>query len=226
MSDESTHDGAGQDGRKPIDTHGMTIEFGRHSGTAYTRIPVSYLRWMVNSRCRDWQVAAAELERRGFVEPPSLEVSGHAIDRASLRCQQNWKDHRRRIGDDHEGLHTWLMRVAAEALALRVIVDGRYVHPLARVSLVIIDDLEWPVVKTVFPAQTKTLRTARRTMELRGLGAIYEIPSALTIISSVPPDTIDIVTHDDERLRYVFDGDRWTLSEINDEPSTKKERST
>jgi hypothetical protein len=43
---------------------------------------------------------------------PAVEIDGAAIDRASLQCRDIW--HRTRRGG--EGLHSWLMRVAAEAL--------------------------------------------------------------------------------------------------------------
>ena len=31
-----------------INTHGLVCDFGRHKGIPYTRLPVSYLTWMVN----------------------------------------------------------------------------------------------------------------------------------------------------------------------------------
>ena len=29
-----------------IDTHDMRVEFGKHRGERWTRVPVSYLRWI------------------------------------------------------------------------------------------------------------------------------------------------------------------------------------
>ena len=95
-----------------IDTHGMICDFGRHKGTPYTRMPVNYLLWMVNGNHSRAEIAQAELYRRGTTVP-ELDISGHAIDRASLRCRRTWHETR---GDD-EGLHAWLCRLSKEALA-------------------------------------------------------------------------------------------------------------
>ena len=56
----------------------------------------------------------------------NIDVSGHAIDRASLRCLPIWQKTRAAKG---EGLYTWLCRIAKEALD-RGEVDrrGRYKH--------------------------------------------------------------------------------------------------
>ncbi len=32
-----------------INTHHLTVGFGKHKGELWTRVPVSYLRWLVNS---------------------------------------------------------------------------------------------------------------------------------------------------------------------------------
>ena len=96
-----------------INTHGMICDFGRHKGERYTRIPVSYLKWLANTpEHKAHEIAKAELARRGTVTP-DLEVSGHAIDRASLSCRKIWHQ---TASSDQEGLHAWLSRVAAEAL--------------------------------------------------------------------------------------------------------------
>lgn len=130
-----------------INTHGMICDFGRHKGTPYTRLPVSYLTWMVNSNHSRVEIAKAELKRRGTVTP-DLDVSGHAIDRASLLCRRTW--HETRAKD--EGLHAWLCRVAREALDAGNVNDkGRYEH----LDIQFAFDAEgaWPVLKTVMPAK-------------------------------------------------------------------------
>lgn len=53
---------------------------------------------------------------------PAVEIHGAAIDRASLQCRDIW--HRTRRGG--EGLHSWLARLAAEALATGEPDDGGY----------------------------------------------------------------------------------------------------
>lgn len=126
-----------------INTHGMIVDFGKHRGAPWTRLPVSYLTWMVGSRHSKAEIAAAELKRRG-TRTPSLDVSGHAIDRASLGCRKIWHETR---GED-EGIHAWLVRVSEEALAAKDIDDkGRYRHA-GMLFCFELDGL-WPVLKTV-----------------------------------------------------------------------------
>lgn len=131
-----------------INTHNLICDFGKHKGTAYTRLPVSYLTWMVGSNHSRADIAAAELKRRGTVTP-DLDVSGHAIDRASLSCRKIW--HETRGGE--EGLHAWLCRVAREALDKKQIDQkGRYHH----LGMQFAFEFEgvWPVLKTVMPEKT------------------------------------------------------------------------
>lgn len=129
----------------PINTHNMVCDFGRHAGVLYTRMPVGYLKWMVNSRHSRAAVAEAELKRRGTVTP-DLDVSGHAIDRASLSLRKTWHETAR----PDEGLHAWLCRVAREALEKNdVDVKGRYRH--LGVKFAFEQDGVWPVLKTVMP---------------------------------------------------------------------------
>lgn len=127
-----------------INTHGMVCDFGRHKGALYTRMPVSYLKWMVQSGHSREDVARAELERRGTVTP-DLDVSGHAIDRASLRLRRTWHETR---GKD-EGLHAWLVRMAGEARE-----QGERQTPerfLYGGILFVFEEGEWPLLKTVMP---------------------------------------------------------------------------
>lgn len=127
----------------------MTAPFvmsnGRHQGVLITRVPVNYLKWMVNSRHSEAQRAIAELERRGTTTP-KIDISNHAIDRASLRLATRWRKGRHK----NEGLHSWLYRAAEEAWdeklrrgisAPEVVVDG--------IKFVFSADGVWPVLKTV-----------------------------------------------------------------------------
>ena len=95
-----------------MNTHNLVCDFGRHAGELYTRIPISYLRWMVNNGHSKASIAQAELDRRGTTVP-TLEISGHAIDRASQKLLTVWQESRE--GD--EGLHSWLHRNAEIALS-------------------------------------------------------------------------------------------------------------
>lgn len=126
-----------------INTHGLTIDFGKHKGELFTRIPVSYLKWMVSEGAKQADVAQAELDRRGTVTP-EIDVSGHAIDRASLHCRKIWHETR----NEDEGLHAWLCRVAKEAMDKGQRDNGgKYLH--LRMKFAIEEKGAWPVLKTV-----------------------------------------------------------------------------
>lgn len=115
---------------------------GRHAGELITRVPVSYLKWMVNVGHSQVHDAETELARRGTVTP-DLDVSGHAIDRASLNCRGIWhKD-----AKDGEGLHAWLVRVAGEALEHGERRNGRIEWKGMKFAFE--EETVWPVLKTV-----------------------------------------------------------------------------
>ncbi len=90
-----------------LDTHNLIINFGKYAGERWTRLPVSYLRWLANSADGDAKkLAESELERRGTTIPTTVELSGHAIDRAS-QITKVWM---------REGVYSWLQKRAEEAL--------------------------------------------------------------------------------------------------------------
>lgn len=92
-----------------INTHNLTITFGKYSGERWTRLPISYLRWLANSAAGEAkEIAAAEIARRGTTIPSTVELSGHSIDRASQIANRSWKK---------DGVYSWLLRIAEEALA-------------------------------------------------------------------------------------------------------------
>lgn len=125
-----------------VNTHGLRIEVGKHAGEPYTRLPINYLRWMVQVGHSGAIIAQAELDRRGTVNP-DLDVSGHAVDRASQAALEIWQATRN--GD--EGLHAWLCRIATQALKGEPCKPDRYVWG----PLVLVFELStaWPVLKTV-----------------------------------------------------------------------------
>ena len=119
------------------------LTFGKHEGTPITRVPVSYLRWMVNNNTRQADQARVELKRRGSTFP-RLEISGHAIDRASQRLLETWQSKRKK----GEGLHSWLVRMVEKALKGGVVSDGKIKFR----GIVFVFDhstVEWPVLMTV-----------------------------------------------------------------------------
>ena len=99
-----------------VNTHNEVLDFGRHKGERWTRVPLSYLKWIMNEMGADreaYKFAEAELERRGDTMPSEVEISSHAIDKASLRVRRAWHEDR---GQD-EGLYSWLVRISTEALS-------------------------------------------------------------------------------------------------------------
>ena len=128
-----------------IDTHNLFVEFGKHKGTRWTQLPVSYLKWLANQQGENAQIAQAELDRRG-TQTPDLDVSGHAIDRASLSCRKRWHE----SAHDGEGIHAWLCRLAAEALAANERdAKGRYLYEGMKFCFQ--EGSQYPVLKTVMP---------------------------------------------------------------------------
>ena len=129
---------------------GETLGFGRHKDVLWTRAPISYIKWILNEpgmAADRKQIAAAELARRGTTTP-DLDISGHAIDRASLRCRKTWHETR----GENEGLYSWLVRVSGEALAKNERDEqGRYKH--MGLKFVFEDEGSWPVLKTVMPGK-------------------------------------------------------------------------
>ena len=93
-----------------MNTHNLKVDFGKHKGELWTRIPLSYLKWLINEI--DHEIAKAELERRGRFVPDKLEISPHALDNASLRLRKIWYEE----GNKQIGLYTWLYKRAVEAL--------------------------------------------------------------------------------------------------------------
>lgn len=134
-----------------VNTHGERVWFGKHKGELWTRVPVSYLRWIVNvkldatnkNRQRVCDIARAELKRRGS-KLPKVELSGHAIDNASLRILDVWLA----LRNKNEGLYSWLERITLEAIANGERLDGGKVKYM-QMKLVIEQGEEFPVLKTI-----------------------------------------------------------------------------
>lgn len=99
-----------------VNTHNETIKFGKHKGERWTRLPLGYLKWILNEMepaAQAYIMAEAELERRGDTMPAEIEISNHAIDKASLRVRKAWHTDRQQ----DEGLYSWLVRISTEALS-------------------------------------------------------------------------------------------------------------
>lgn len=123
-----------------------TLEYlmknGRHEGERITRVPVSYLQLMVNQNHRESHMARAELKRRGTVVP-EMEISSHAINRASLRIMHVFG----KRDDKKEGLHSWMLREAGVAMILGTKRGDKYSYH--GIKWAIVTDGVWPVVLSV-----------------------------------------------------------------------------
>ena len=125
-------------------THGQLVTFGKYKGERWTRIPVSYLKWLANESDMWRGMAMSELKRRGTTLEWKIEVSGHALDRASLNCRRIWHQ----TSEEGEGIHAWLARTATEAL------DARGNKELVRwkgLKLIFTFGEYYPILKTVMP---------------------------------------------------------------------------
>lgn len=130
-------------------THNVRVDFGKHAGKLWTRVPIPYLRWMINTGHSQATMARAELDRRGIPAVMDFEVRNHAIDRASQFFLEDWQAER----DGDEGLCSWIYRRAAIAIELARDIppsdDGSVRVDHRGICFVIQMAEEWPVVLTV-----------------------------------------------------------------------------
>jgi len=133
-----------------LDTHGIIIPFGKHKGELLTRIPISYIRWMINQN--DYiplkKYAEAEFIRRGDTMP-LVELSGHAIDHASLRVRKIWHETKLK----GEGLYSWLQRMTLQALddgdSVEIQDDNTKKIKYKGMKFIITEGEEFPILKTI-----------------------------------------------------------------------------
>ena len=136
---------------KPEDVHGLIVGFGKHKGERWTRVPIGYLKWILNEMPETAEahvIAKAELARRGDTMPREVEISAHAIDKASLRVRKRWHEDR---GND-EGIYSWLVRISEEALATKNQINEQNERMKYKgCVLVFTYGNHFPILKTVMP---------------------------------------------------------------------------
>ncbi len=127
-----------------LNTHGLILAFGKHKGELWTRVPISYISWLANKKedSEVVRIARAEQKRRGTTYP-TIEISGHAIDRASFHCLYFW----RRSANRDEGLNSWLIRKSNEAREKGELRDGKYVYE--DMKFVFEEGEFYPTLKTI-----------------------------------------------------------------------------
>jgi len=127
-----------------MDTHHLVVDFGRFKDQPWTRVPQSYLKYLVNDNSKHAPIALAELKRRGISLTQEIEVSGHAIDRASQHLIGKWME--TRVQD--EGLHAWLCRMSLDARARGRKLDGeKFFH--AGMKFIFAECELWPVLVSI-----------------------------------------------------------------------------
>jgi len=130
----------------PLNTHGVTLSFGKYKGTLITRVPLHYIKWMINdSKIPQHEYAQAEFLRRGDTMP-LVEISGHAIDNASFRVLHNWLINPEK--DEGEGFYSWLQRMTLQAVEQGVRLESGKIKYLG-MKLVIEQGEEFPVLVSI-----------------------------------------------------------------------------
>lgn len=101
------------------------MPFGKFRGEPISRVPSDYLQYSVEHNYAWAKPAQAELERRK-VEYNVVRITGHAIDRASIRLLSQFFER----PDQMEGLHKWIARMSETALAEVGHIDenGKVIH--------------------------------------------------------------------------------------------------
>ena len=133
-----------------MNTHNLIVDFGKYNGELWTRVPLNYLQWLVNQKEniqgmeKNKEIALAEIERRGTKLRSDVEITPHAIDKASLRVRKIW--HETSLPD--EGIYTWLSRVASEAIKEKG--NNEKIKYLG-IKFVFKLGNNYPILKTVMP---------------------------------------------------------------------------
>lgn len=135
-----------------IDTHNKVITFGKYEGERWTRLPVGYLRYLANEhKGESKRLAESELARRGTTMDGDVEISGHAIDRAS-QITEEWKQ-------SGKGIHSWLYDLAAVAYAMTEKSEGDEKIEHGGYLFVFKHNNYYPVLKTVMRANCRRKRS-------------------------------------------------------------------
>ena len=101
--------------------------------------------------------ALAEMKERGTATP-TLDVTAHAVDRASQSWLKIWRHDR----DGAEGLHSWLARVAQEALGKEAPPHAPECRTHKGIRFVFKFEFGWPVLQTVTKLAKSPSRRPRR----------------------------------------------------------------
>jgi hypothetical protein len=126
------------------EARGWRLPDGRFHGHRITRVPLSHLKYMVTTGNPNADRALAEMKARGTITP-CLDVTGHAVDRASQKLLKLWRHDR----DGSEGLHSWLARVAQEALEKKPPAGAPERRHHKGIRFIFKFEFGWPVLQSV-----------------------------------------------------------------------------
>jgi hypothetical protein len=88
------------------------LSFGKFKNTELTKVPSSYLNWMIVQGHQFAFKAEEELARRGTPCNKTVDIAPHAVDRASQRMMHLWIS----TQETGEGIYSWLLRRSSAAL--------------------------------------------------------------------------------------------------------------
>ncbi|MBF0121207.1 MAG: hypothetical protein HQK79_20430 [Desulfobacterales bacterium] len=133
-------------------TQNLICSFGMHKGQPYTRLPISYLKWMVEINHTHKTIAEAELNRRcvPLQKKEGIKITIHAINRASQFCLKQLKQ----FELNKKGIHNCLTDLSLEALKKSNDKDkaegkGKYFY--AGLQWIFAFEGNEAVLKTIFP---------------------------------------------------------------------------
>lgn len=158
-----------------MNTQGIKIPFGKHKGELLTRVPISYVRWMVNETgmSAEWRgLAKAEFDRRGDTMP-KVEISGHAIDNASLRVRKIWHETR----GEEEGIYSWLQRITLEAIEKGEKTESGKIKYLG-MKLVITQGEEFPALKTIMRGNKMEDKKEKQKQKFEPFNSVIQVCQA------------------------------------------------
>lgn len=132
-----------------VDLSTYVLAWGKkHKGERIQTIRAGYLMWMIREKAGPWEIAQLELDRRDIVLP-KVDLSGHAIDRASQHLLPLWEKYRKKEPAPYQGLRSWLAQITDKAWGDGTNADEDGCIEMAGIKFVFEATGQWPVLKTV-----------------------------------------------------------------------------
>jgi spore germination protein GerM len=64
-----------------VDKKPLICDFGLHKGEPYTRVPASFLTWMIGANHKKSHIAVQELKRRELAATNQIHIALNEIDK-------------------------------------------------------------------------------------------------------------------------------------------------